>query len=107
MKKILLLMIMIFHCLLLNTALYGAMKDEDFLKFCASKTAEEIQAAIHNGASPNARDANGRTALIIAAGSNTDSRVIDVLVKSGIPVNAKDDFGMTIDLDGEFLTNIK
>jgi ankyrin repeat protein len=43
----------------------------------------------------NARDDNGRTALILATADNSDPGVIDTLLKSGADVNARDNEGWT------------
>ena len=74
---------------------WGAMSDEEFIKFCKSGTAQEIQNALRNGANPNARDADGDTALMYVAYNTSDPNVIYDLVKASAIVNAKDDSGLT------------
>jgi ankyrin repeat protein len=52
-------------------------------------TAEQLQEAIKGGADVNARDAAGRTVLMLAAASNQDEKVISLLVANGAKINSR------------------
>lgn len=49
-----------------------------------------MQAAIDQGENPNARDKEGMTPLIYAAGYNPNPEVITTLLKAGAEINARD-----------------
>lgn len=51
-------------CVLLAVPAFGAMKDADFLKLCRKGKAEEISAALKDGANVNARDKQEETPLM-------------------------------------------
>ncbi|GHV34581.1 hypothetical protein FACS1894187_05450 [Synergistales bacterium] len=60
-----------------------------FHHLCATGTPEEIEVAIANGADMNAKDDYDWTALIYAAASNPNSKVISLLLENGADVSAK------------------
>ena len=51
---------------------------------------ERVQAAIDKGEDPNARDKDGVTPLMYAAGYNQNPQVITTLLKAGADINARD-----------------
>ena len=88
------------------------IRDEDFLELCRNGTSSQIEEAIKNGASVYARypiwdyRRQGRpstgqyatqlfTPLLMAAKYNHNDDVLNVLIKYGADVNAKDDSGNT------------
>ncbi len=71
------------------------MSDYDFLKLCKSGDAVKVQEAITNGADVNARNNyDGLTALMWAA-RHGHADVVEVLMKHGADVNAKNNDGWT------------
>ena len=78
-----------------QSAQRSAMTDEEFIELCKSGTAQQVIEAIRNGANVNAKDNNGRTALMIAATLNKNPEIITALIKAGADVNAKDNDGRT------------
>ena len=83
MKKILCALL----CLALSVPAFGAMSDADFLKLCRKGKAEEISAALKDGANIDARDKHEETPLMTAAAYNTPETV-KVLLDAGAEVNA-------------------
>ena len=71
MKKVLCVLL----CIVLAVPAFGAMKDGDFLKLCRKGKAEEISAALKDGANVNARDKQEETPLMTAAAYNTPEAV--------------------------------
>ena len=65
------------------------MKDRDFLELCKSRNVKEVEAAMTNGIDVNAKDDNGRTALIEAAIYGR-TEIAELLLQHGADVNAKD-----------------
>ena len=72
----------------------AAMTDKDFIKLCESGTAEKVKTALADGTNANARDKDGRTALM-AASANNSSKVVTALLDAGADVNAKSKDGQT------------
>ena len=68
---------------------------EDFFELCLSGTAQEIEAAIKNGADVNASNQYGDTALMVAVLNNVNPEVIVILLKNGADINAEDMYGNT------------
>ena len=77
-------------CVLFACPAFAAMSDAKFIDLCGSGSLQKIIAAIDNGADVNATDNNGFTPLMAAADSNSNPKVITVLVEAGANVNAKD-----------------
>ena len=71
----------------------AATSDEYFLQLCESGTAQEVEAAIKDGANVNAKDENGETALMYAARSNRNPEVVSVLLENGANASIKDNQG--------------
>jgi len=71
----------------------SVMSDEAFIGLCVSGTAQELEAAIKNGANVNAKYENGWTALIWVASDN--SEVISILLENGADVNVRTEGGVT------------
>jgi ankyrin repeat protein len=69
--------------------------NKDFLKLCASGTAEEVERAIQDGADVNARGGHDATPLHFAVRDNDDPYVVSVLIENGADVNAIDSDGYT------------
>lgn len=68
----------------------------DFFKLVGTKTPDDVQAAINQGAEVNGQDPlYGRTPLMWAAWCNPNPEVIAVLLKAGADVNMKDANGCT------------
>jgi len=65
------------------------------LDLAGSGTVAQIQQAVTGGADVNARDAAGRTVLMLAAASNPDPAVISILLKAGAKINARGPNGWT------------
>ncbi|MBQ6971255.1 MAG: ankyrin repeat domain-containing protein [Synergistaceae bacterium] len=72
-----------------------AMNDRRFTGLCMSGTAEEVKAALNDGANPNAKDDECITALMKAADFNEDTRVIAVLLEAGADIRARSTYYMT------------
>ena len=81
--------------LCLTASSWGAMSDEDFVELCKNGTVQEIRSELLKGANPNAKNDNGVTALMLAAGNNFNSEVLSLLLKAGADVNAKNQWGGT------------
>jgi hypothetical protein len=72
-----------------QTAASAPAQTTDFFELVQSGTAQDVQAAISGGADVKAKDKDGMTALILAAGANQDPEVITTLVKAGADVNTQ------------------
>lgn len=72
----------------LNYQLISAIKSED-------NTTDEVRTLLVEGASANAKDANGTTALMFAATRRAKYDIIGILIEHGANVNAKDNYGKT------------
>ncbi|HXL01820.1 MAG TPA: ankyrin repeat domain-containing protein [Candidatus Atribacteria bacterium] len=72
-----------------------ALRQEDFTELVKTGSLEEVKKAIEAGANVNARDENGMTPLMHAAGANQNPEVIKVLLEAGAEVNARDEDGWT------------
>jgi len=66
----------------------------DFFQLVSNGTAQQVQAAIKNGADVNAQDKDGKTPLM-AAVLNPNAGVIDTLLKAGANINAQQNDGGT------------
>ncbi len=66
--------------------------DEEFIK---TASVAAIEGAIKSGAEINARDENGSTALMVAAGNSDNPAVITTLITHGAEVNARGKDGGT------------
>ena len=71
------------------------ISDLDFRTLCKTATFEKILEALNNGANPNAKNRNKNTALMSAAQSNADPRVIEVLLDAGAELEARNQRGST------------
>lgn len=60
-----------------------------FFEVCSTGNAERVMDYIEAGASLEARDENGRTALMCAAQDNPDPKVIIELIRGGANVDAR------------------
>ena len=71
---------------------------EDLLKAVQDKNAtpKEIQALLNAGADVNAKDKDGYTVLMLAAGDNGNPEVIKLLLNGGADIYAKDNKGNTV-----------
>lgn len=66
---------------------------DDFFKICASGNADQVKAAIMAGADVNAKDKDGKSPLMVAAGNQNGSGVVPLLLEAGAEVHAKDGQG--------------
>jgi len=64
--------------------------DKAFLELCETGTLREVENAIKAGADVNAKNKDGWTALMYAAGNNSNPEVISTLRKNGADANARD-----------------
>jgi ankyrin repeat protein len=71
----------------------SAEEADEFVCLCVGGTLAEIEAAIKNGADVNAKDNEGRTALMWATVYNRDSDVVTLLLRHGADAEAKDKYG--------------
>ena len=85
---------MILATLLVFAAASAIAQTDDFFRLAGSGTAQEVQAAIAQGANVNAQDKDGKTPLI-ASTFNPDSMVMATLLKAGADVNARQKDGGT------------
>ena len=65
-------------------------KPMGFFDLVRTGTSQSVQAAIDKGEDPNARDKDGTTPLMYAAGYNQNPQVITTLLKAGADINARD-----------------
>ena len=72
-----------------------AISDDAFINLCMTATAQQVKAAITNGANVNAANSKGRTALMLATLKNPHPEVIDLLLDSGANPNVKSKKGVT------------
>ena len=73
-----------------------SMSDKDFCMFCCFAESLDIQAALDSGANANAKDENGRTALMYAAMYNTSVKAIKSLLSAGANAGMKTTIGTTV-----------
>jgi hypothetical protein len=96
MKKLIFsLCVMSAAVLLLASGAVAAMSNEEFLKFCGSGTAAEVERAIQDGADVNARGDYNETPLHSAVFNNGPD-VVRVLLENGADVNAANEFMVTV-----------
>ena len=65
------------------------MSDDDFIKLCKDGSAQQIRTELMNGANPNAKDKDGKTALMYAAASNQNPDDVSIMLKADADGNAK------------------
>ena len=65
----------------------AAARDKKLVGICKKGSVQEIRAALQEGADPNARNEEDRTALMLAAAGNPDAEVVSILLKAGARVN--------------------
>ena len=70
-----------------NGAHFKKINDLKFIELCKLGTVQDVIDAINSGANVNAKDENGRTALMWAAGNNKDVAVVIALLNHGAEVN--------------------
>ncbi len=70
-----------------TAAIDAAARDKKLVSICKKGSVQEIQAALQDGADPNARNEEDRTALMLAAAGNKDAEVVSLLLKAGAKVN--------------------
>lgn len=96
--SLLLAVSLVFALLALSTQLaknQNKISDEEFLFICESGSGREVAHAIHSeGANVNAKDENGKTALMYAV-QNANFEAIEVLLKAGANTKRKDKSGKT------------
>ena len=63
-----------------------------FFDLVRTGTSQSVQAAIDKGEDPNARDKDGMTPLMYAAGYNQNPQAITTLLKAGADINARDKY---------------
>ena len=68
-------------------AVAAGMSAVEFCGLCETGTLEQVETAIRNGADVNARNDDGETALMLAAGYN-GPEVVSALLRAGADVNA-------------------
>jgi ankyrin repeat protein len=90
------LSLLLFFCLCFTAP--ASADEPDFLSFRFWKTAslQEVSSAIKHGADVEARDKNGVTALMFAAGYSHKPDIITYLIKQGADLEARDIIGGTI-----------
>jgi uncharacterized caspase-like protein len=71
------------------------VEQEDFYKLVQTGTAQNVQAAISNGANVKAKNKSGSSPLLWAAMFNPNPEVIDVLLKAGAYIDVQDNTGQT------------
>jgi hypothetical protein len=71
------------------------LQTTDFFALAMTGTPQSVQAAINKGADVNARDKNGVTALMCAAGRNPNPEVITTLLEAGAKLEAQNKFATT------------
>ena len=70
-----------------TAAIDSAARDKKLVGICKKGSVQEIQAALQEGADPNARNEEDRTALMLAAAGNPDAEAVSILLKAGARVN--------------------
>jgi ankyrin repeat protein len=65
-------------------------KPTDFFELVKTGTPQNVQAAIDKGEAPNAREKDGTTPLMYAAGYNQNPQVITTLLEARADINARD-----------------
>ncbi|MBQ9419431.1 MAG: ankyrin repeat domain-containing protein [Synergistaceae bacterium] len=73
----------------------NTMRDLNFRTLCKTGSLEQILEALDSGANPNARNNNNTTALMTAAQSNHDAKVIEALLDAGAELEARNHKGNT------------
>ncbi|MGA2640617.1 MAG: SUMF1/EgtB/PvdO family nonheme iron enzyme [Spirochaetia bacterium] len=68
----------------------SAGQTTDFFALVLTGTPQDVQAALHHGANANAQNKDGKTPLMLAAGSNQNPEVITTLLKAGADLNVLD-----------------
>jgi ankyrin repeat protein len=68
----------------------ATMSTDEFIELCIKGKPDEVEAAIKNGANVNAKDKYDETALMYAAGNNSNPEAIALLIKNGADANTKD-----------------
>ncbi len=71
-----------------------AMSDDEFMELCKSGKTEEVEAALKDGANPNAKGKYGH-AVLYRAVSSRRAPIVELLLQYGADVNAKDMDGET------------
>jgi len=67
-----------------------------FLELCEHGTVDEVRKALDSGSNANARDTEGKTALMWAASRNSNPEVVKTLLESGADIHARENtFGRT------------
>ncbi len=79
--------------LLIFSAPLWAVSQSAFFDMCMEGNTDGVIKALRSGANVNARDNDGMTALMQAAGTNAES--VKILLKAKADPNAKDDEGAT------------
>jgi len=90
--KALFVLFLVAAVIVLGAGFASADMDEkayELRELCANGTPEEIQAAIDGGADVKAKNADGDTALMMAARYNENPKAVSVLLKAGADVNAQ------------------
>ena len=98
-RKSLAILVFIFFIATSLTPSFAATKkmtDDEFVEFCKTCTAKEIQQVIKSKlVNINARNKDGLTPLIVASAFNKDTGVITALIKAKADVNASTSGGLT------------
>lgn len=86
---------LLFSVMILLLMTGAAHAQSSLLQLAQSGSPQEVAMAIEAGEDANAQDADGTTALMLAAAFNEDAGVVKVLVDAGANVNARDLNGVT------------
>ena len=78
-------------CLLLPVLTWS----ESFLDLVREADAATVQAAIDAGADLEARDKDGWTPLMLAAGGNESAEIVQLLIDAGFDLEARTEYGET------------
>ena len=76
-------------------AAQDTMSNDAFFDLCVNGTVEEVRKVIRNGTANLHARTNGATALMMAAGNNSNPQMVKMLLDNGLDVNARDTGGMT------------